>query len=100
MSSFLLGMMIAGIVGGSIAYNCYAKREVIEKTLRHSIQNLEYNITMVKKEAQLRLDQMDLELKKTKESSRKTFTDLEQLTAKYGLVKSELDECQRRLRED
>lgn len=100
MSAFLLGLLIAGIIGGTIAYQCYSKRELVERTLRTNIKNIEYNMQMLKKETSLKIEQLSVELKKTKESNRKAFDDLERLGTEKNYLTKQLAECQRRLAEE
>jgi septal ring factor EnvC (AmiA/AmiB activator) len=99
MASFLLGFMIAGILGGTFIYSCYSKREITEKRLRQNIGNLEHNLEMIKKESELRTEQMNKELIKTKEQNKKAFADLDVLMRDVASLKKQLSDCQQRLEE-
>jgi peptidoglycan hydrolase CwlO-like protein len=97
MSLFFLGFLIAGIIGGTIAYNCYTKRESTERTLRTNIHNLEYNLTMIKKESEVKVEQLNNELKKAKEENKRAISDIDMLSKDISSLKKQLAECHRRL---
>ena len=99
MSAFLLGILIAGLVGGTIAYNCYTKREAVERSLRVNIQNLEHNITVVRKESELKLSQKENELNRAKEQNKKAMADIDMLTKDNDSLRHQLAECKKRLEE-
>ncbi|MCP5046302.1 MAG: hypothetical protein GY940_03965 [bacterium] len=99
MASLLLGFMIAGLIGGSVVYSCYNKREMTEKRLRQNIGNLEHNVNMIRKESELRLEQLNKELVKTKEQNKKAFADMDVLMRDVTSLKKQLFDCQSRLEE-
>jgi hypothetical protein len=99
MSAFLLGILIAGLIGGTIAYNCYTKREAIERSLRVNIQNLEHNISIVKKESELKLSQKEIELNRATDQNKKAMADIDMLTKDNDSLRNQLTECKRRLDE-
>lgn len=99
MSAFLLGVLIAGLVGGTIAYNCYTKREAVERSLRVNIQNLEHNMIVVKKEAEVKLSQKDLELARAREQNKKAMADIDMLTKDNDSLRNQLADCKKKLEE-
>ncbi len=99
MAGFLLGFLISGLIGGSLVYNCYSKREITEKRLRQNLANLEHNLEMVRKESTLRLEQMSKEMVKTKEQNKKAYADIDVLHRDLASLKNQLDDCRKRLEE-
>lgn len=99
MSAFLLGILIAGLIGGTIAYNCFTKREAVERSLRVNIQNLEHNISVVRKESELKVSQKDNELNRARDQNKKAMADIDMLTKDNDSLRSQLAECKKRLEE-
>lgn len=99
MSLLLLGLLISGLIFGSIAYNCYMKREAVERSLRKNIETLEHNIAVIKKESAIALDKLDTELKKTRESNKKAYNDIDMLSKDVNSLKGQLEDCEKKLRE-
>lgn len=99
MQAFLLGILIAGLVGGTIAYNCYTKREAVERSLRTNIKNLEHNIVVVKKEAEVKVNQMDTELARAKNQNKKAVADIDMLTKDNDSLRNQLADCKRKMEE-
>ncbi len=98
-SSFLLGFLIAALIGGTVAYNCYSKREIIERKLRQNIRNLEHNLAILKKESQLRVEQLDAEVQKYKEQNRKAYQDIDMQSKDINSLKRQLLDCHKKLQE-
>lgn len=99
MGAFLLGFLLAGLVGVTLVYGCYNKREITERKLRQNLQNLEHNLAMIKKESELTIDQLEGELKKTKDENRKFSAKLEVVTNDFHSVREQLEACKRQLSE-
>jgi len=99
MAGFLLGFLISGLVGGTLIYNCYNKRELTEKKLRQNIANLEHNLQMLKKETEVRVDVLNRELIKTKEQNKKAFSDIDVLHKDLTNLNKQLTDCRQRLEE-
>jgi hypothetical protein len=99
MAGFLLGFLIAGLIGGSLVYNCYNKREITERRLKQNVTNLEHNLAMIRKESELRIEGLNKELIKTKEQSRKAYADIDLLHRDLTSLKKQLQDCQSRLEE-
>lgn len=99
MSLFLLGILISGLLFGTIAYNCYTKREAVERGLRTNIANLEHNISVVKKEMKIVKNQLEDEVKKVKEQNKKAFMDIDMLTKDNDSLRRQLAECEKKLKE-
>lgn len=99
MQAFLLGVLLAGLVGGTIAYNCYTKREAVERSLRTNITNLEHNIAVVKQEAEVKVNQMDTELARQKNQNKKAMADIDMLNRDNTSLRDQLADCKRKLEE-
>ena len=99
MAGFLLGFLIAGLAGGSVVYNCYAKREITEKRLKQNVANLEHNLEMIRRESELRVEQLNKELIKAKEQNKKSYMDIDVLHKDLRSVKQQLEDCRQRLEE-
>ncbi len=97
MAGFLLGLLISGLVGGIVVYNCYSKREITEKKLRQNISNLEHNLNMIRKESEIRVDQLNKTLLKTKEQNKKAFSDIDILHKDLNSLTRQLSDCRQRL---
>ncbi len=99
MAGFLLGFLIAGLIGGSLIYNCYNKREITERRLKQNVTNLEHNLEMTRKESELRVEGLNKELIKSKEQSRKAYADIDLSHRDLNSLKKQLQDCQSRLEE-
>jgi uncharacterized protein YneF (UPF0154 family) len=99
MAGFLLGFLIAGLIGGTFVYNCYNKREITERRLKQNCTNLEHNLQMIRKESELRVEGLNKELIKNKEHCRKAFADIDILHRDLASLRKQLDDCQSRLEE-
>lgn len=99
MQAFLLGVLLAGLVGGTIAYNCYTKREAVERSLRTNITNLEHNIAVVKQEAEVKVNQMDTELARQKNQNKKAMADIDMLNRDNASLREQLADCKTKLEE-
>jgi septal ring factor EnvC (AmiA/AmiB activator) len=99
MGPFLLGFLLAGLVGVTLVYGCYNKREITERKLRQNIQNLEHNVKMITKESEIAIEQLEVELKKTKDENRKCSAKLEVVTNDFHSVREQLEACKRQLAE-
>jgi len=99
MGPFLLGFLVAALIGVTLVYNCYSKREITEKRLRQNIGNLEHNLDVIKKESGVKIDQLTRELKKTKEDHRRALTDIDTLQKDLTSMIRELEDCRHRLGE-
>ncbi len=97
MAAFFLGILISGVIAGSIAYNCFTKREVIERSLRTNIENLEYNVTVLKKESELKIDLLNADVKKAKEESKKHISHIDTLDRDIKSLRKQLEECKKAL---
>ncbi len=95
----LLGAMIAGVICSVFIYNCYNKREVVEKRLRQNIDNLEHNLTVMRKESENRSEQLESELRKLREDYKKALNKTDILQKDLSNARDQLDECRRRLSE-
>lgn len=99
MTTFFLGVLLAGLVGGTFAYNCYGKREIVERSLKSSIANLEYNLDVIKQESELKVTQLTNDLKRSKEDHRKSINDIDLLNKDINSLKRQLAECKKALAE-
>lgn len=99
MGPFLLGFMIAALVGITLVYNCYSKREMTEKELRQNTSSLEHNLGVLRKEFEIRIEQREADLKRAKEENKKSISTIELLQQKLTGTKEELEECKQRLEE-
>ena len=97
MGPFLLGFLIAAIVGLSLVYNCYNKREQTERKLKQNISNLEHNLRVLQKENELRIEQLTVDLKKAKDENRKSMSTIEIMQRELDTLKTQLEECQEQL---
>jgi len=97
MGPFLLGFLIAAIIGLTLVYNCYSKREIVEKKMKQNIANLEHNLRILQKENELRIEQLTVELKKAKDENRKSMTTIEVLQRDLDKERKELAECKEQL---
>jgi hypothetical protein len=99
MTQFFLGLVISGIVGVIVAYNCYNRREIVEKRLKQNVVNLEHNLVVAKKENQLKVDQLEMELKHLKEEYKRSLGRSDILSKELETVKEQLEECRKKLAE-
>jgi hypothetical protein len=99
MAEFLLGVLISAVIGATLVYNCYNKRESTEKTLRQNVGNLEHNLAIMKKESEMLSDQLETELKRVKEENRKSLAKIELMGKDMVSLRGQLDECKQRLSE-
>jgi hypothetical protein len=97
MGPFLLGFMIAALVGITLVYNCYSKREMTEKKLRQNINNLEHNLSVLRKEYDIRIEQLEADLRRSKEENKKSISTIEVLQQNLTGVKADLEECKLQL---
>lgn len=97
MAGFLLGLLISGLAGGIVVYNCYSKREITEKKLRQNVANLEHNLNMIRKESEIRAEQLNKALLKTKEQNKKAFSDIDILHKDFSSLTKQLNDCRERL---
>lgn len=99
MGAFLLGFLIAGLIGITLVYGCYNKREITEKRLRQNIANLDHNLAMITKESELKIDQLETDLKRCRDENRKSIQKIEILHKDLTTVRDQLDECKQKLSE-
>jgi hypothetical protein len=99
MGPFLLGFLISGLIGITLVYNCYSKREITEKKLRQNINNLEHNMEMQRQEFELRIEQAHIDLKKCKEENKKSLTTIDIMQKKMNILTEQFEECKQRLEE-
>ncbi len=99
MQAFLLGILIAGLVGGTIAYNCYTKREAVERSLRVNIKNLEHNMAVIKKESEIKANQLDTEIARQKNQNKKAMADIDMLNRDNASLRDQLADCKKKIEE-
>lgn len=99
MAGFFLGVLLAGLVGGTVAYNCFSKREIVERSLRTNIKNLEHNLAIVKKESQVKVEQLNIEIKKAKDNNNKAISDIDRLNKDINSLHAQLADCKKKLEE-
>ncbi len=99
MAAFLLGFLLASLIGVTFIYNCYNKREMTEKKLRQNLGNLEHNLAMIQKESELKIDQLESEGRRLRDENKKLSSKVEILQKDFMSVKDQLDECKQRLAE-
>lgn len=99
MGSFLLGFVIATLIGVTLVYHCWSKREITEKRLRQNINTLEHNLEVIKRESEVKIDQLTRELKKTKEENRRAMSDIETFQRDLTSMIRELEDCRHKLGE-
>ncbi|MCP5103074.1 MAG: hypothetical protein GY950_06840 [bacterium] len=97
MAGFFLGVLLAGLVGGTVAYNCYTKREAVERSLRTNIKNLEHNLSIVKKETAVKVEQLNNEIKKAKDNNNKAINDIDMLNKDINSLHTQLADCKKKL---
>ncbi|MGE5343088.1 MAG: hypothetical protein ACM3SY_16560 [Candidatus Omnitrophota bacterium] len=97
MAEFLLGILIAGVFGAGLVYNCYNKRESTEKKLRQNVGNLEHNMAILKKESEMKIDQLETEIKRLRDENRKHLSKIEIMAKDLGSLREQLEECKQRL---
>jgi len=96
-AGFLLGILISGVIGAALVYNCYNKRESTELRLRQNVGNLEHNMAMLKKESEMKEEQLEVEIKKLKDENRKYVAKIEIMAKDLVTVRGQLDECKQQL---
>ncbi len=99
MGPFLLGVLISGLIAITLVYNCYSKRELIERKLKQDINNLEHNLAVVRKESELRIEQLEAELKRARRENKKFIASIDVMQGEISSLKEQLQECQQRLEE-
>ena len=99
MGPFLLGFLFSGLIGITLVYNCYSKRELTEKKLRQNIGNLEHNMEMLRKENELRVEQLTVDLKKSRDQHQKSISTIDIKQREINNLKEQLEECKQRLEE-
>jgi septin family protein len=96
---FLLGVLIAGLVAVTLVYNCYHKRELTERKLKQDISNLEHNLAVVRRESELRIEQLETELKRAGRENKKFIASIDVMQGEISSLREQLEECQQRLEE-
>ena len=99
MGPFLLGVLISGLIAITLVYNCFHKRELIERKLKQDINNLEHNLAVVRKESELRIQQLDAELKRTRSENKKFIASIDVMQGEISGLKEQLEEGRQRLEE-
>lgn len=99
MGAFLLGFLGAGLIGVTLVYGCYNKREITEKRLRQNIANLDHNLAMIKKESELKIDQLEGDLKRCRDENRKSLSKIEIMSQDLATVRDQLEDCKQKLAE-
>ncbi|MCP4217399.1 MAG: hypothetical protein GY765_22340 [bacterium] len=99
MAAFFLGVLLGGLVFGTIAYNCYGKREIVERSLRGNIETLEYNIAVLRKESELKIETLEGNVIKAKEDNKKAVKDIDMLNKDITSLKKQLEQCKKELEE-
>jgi hypothetical protein len=74
MAAFLMGFLIAGLIGGTLLYKCYDKREIAEKKLRQKIANLEHNLEMIRRNSELQIERLKREPHRPRSKTKKPST--------------------------
>ncbi len=91
--AFIMGFLIAAIIGMLFTFNCYSKRELTERKMRQNFHNLE----VLRKEDELKIEQLKVELKRAREENRKFIGNIDFLHQELEQTRSELEECKQRV---